>query len=172
MPHEPFPQIHSHVTQLSEITSYSSFVFQCCSTKLSPFPRHKNWTKEELKKKIYPFTSQIDFKLLCLCLVIDHRWLWNKVRTKKGHMRHRRMRHWYSYHNLRSSEIYYCTDPWQHRIYLFYVTKKRKIFLMVTSSMGLSSNRSWVRTTQNRSIIQLIIYSTKYHVSDWSMMNA
>ena len=44
--------------------------------------------------------------------------------------------------HLRSSEIYYCTDPWQHRIYLFYVTKKRKMFLMVTSSMGLSSNRS------------------------------
>ena len=142
MPHEPLPLIHSHVTQLSEITSCCSFVFQCCSTKLSPFPRHKNWTKEELKKKIYPSTSQIDFKLLCLCLVIDHRWLWNMVRTKKGHMRHRRVHHWYSYHILRSSDIYYCTDPWQHRIYLFYVTKKSKMFLMVTSS---------------RSIIQLII---------------
>ena len=50
--------------------------------------------------------------------------------------------------------ICYCTNPWQHGICLFYMTK-RKVLLMVMSSVHLSSNRSWERTAQNAGIIQL-----------------
>ena len=45
--------------------------------------------------------------LPCVCSVIDHRWRWNVVRTKKWHTRRSRVCHWCSYHILTSSVIYY-----------------------------------------------------------------
>ena len=42
----------------------------------------------------------------------------------------------------------------KHGIYLFYITKKQ-IVSMVTSSMGLSSNRSKLRTTESSCVVQL-----------------
>lgn len=61
---------------------------------------------------------------------LDHRWRQNVVRTKKRHTRRSRM----------SLMIYYCTDPRQLWIYLF-IWLKRKMLLMVTSPLRLSSNR-------------------------------
>ena len=49
---------------------------------------------------------------------------------------------WCSYHIV-SSVICYWTDARQHWIYLFYMRKKPNNMLM-TSSIRLSSNRSWV----------------------------
>ena len=49
-----------------------------------------------------------------------------------------------------SDVIYYCTDPRQHEIYVFYKIK------MLMSSMCRSSNRSGIGKNQNVSIIQLI----------------
>ena len=52
--------------------------------------------------------------------------------------------------------VLYCTVLCQrkHGIYLFYITKKQ-IVSMVTSSMGLSSNRSKLRTTESSCVVQL-----------------
>lgn len=61
---------------------------------------------------------------------LDHRWRQNVVRTKKRHTRRSRM----------SLMIYYCTDPRQLWINLF-IWLKRKMLLMVTSPLRLSSNR-------------------------------
>lgn len=61
---------------------------------------------------------------------LDHRWRQNVVRTKKRHTRRSRM----------SLMIYYCTDPRQLWIYLC-IWLKRKMLLMVTSPLRLSSNR-------------------------------
>lgn len=60
---------------------------------------------------------------------------------------------------LMSSVIYYCTDPQQHGIYLFYMVTKQNLW-MVMSSLHLFSNASWamsIRTNQNACIIQLIV---------------
>ena len=45
--------------------------------------------------------------LPCVCLVIDHRWRQNVVRTKKWYTRRSRVCHWCPYHILTSSVIYY-----------------------------------------------------------------
>ena len=52
----------------------------------------------------------------------------------------------------------FCTNPWQHGIYLFYMIKKSKILLLIMamSSMCPSSNRSQVRTNK-KDRIQLIM---------------
>ena len=63
-------------------------------------------------------------KLPCVCLVIDHRWRQNVVRTKKWHTRRSRVCYWCSYRILTSSVIYYWTDARQLGIYLIYIIKK------------------------------------------------
>ena len=45
--------------------------------------------------------------LPCVCLVIDHRWRQNVIRTKKLHTKRSRVCHWCSNHILTSSVIYY-----------------------------------------------------------------
>ena len=52
--------------------------------------------------------------------------------------------------------IFYSLEPPQHGINLFSIIKKKRL-LMVTSSMRLPSNASWVRTTQNACLSQLIM---------------
>ena len=62
--------------------------------------------------------------LPCVCLVIDHKWYQNAVRTKKSGTRgDSRVYHWCSYHILTSSVIYYWRDARQHGMYLFYIIK-------------------------------------------------
>ena len=51
-----------------------------------------------------------------------------------------------------SDVIYYCTDPRQHEIYLFYKIK------MLMSSMCRSSSRSWIRKQSKR------VNNSTYHV--------
>ena len=53
--------------------------------------------------------------------------------------------------------IYYWTDARKHGIYLFYIIKIKN-FVMLTSIVRLSSNRSYVRTNQNARITWLIIW--------------
>ena len=54
---------------------------------------------------------------------------------------------WYTIVLSRSSVI--MTEKTQHRIYLFYTITRQKKLPMMTSSMRLSSNKSYVRTNQN-----------------------
>ena len=63
-------------------------------------------------------TKQIDSKLTCVCSVIDHRWRQNVVRTSVTHSAAPRVPLFCSYHILKSSLIYYWTDPRQLGIYL------------------------------------------------------
>ena len=44
-----------------------------------------------------PNRSQV---VVHLCLVMDHRWCQNVVRTRKWYMRHSLKFHWFSYHTL------------------------------------------------------------------------
>ena len=74
------------------------------------------------------YIKQIDSKFPCVCSVIDHRLRQNVVRTKKWHTRRSRVCHWYSYHMLTSSVIYYWTDTRQLGTYLFYIRKNLKSF--------------------------------------------
>ena len=67
--------------------------------------------------------------LPCDCLVIDHGWHQNVVKTKKWHTRRSRVCGWCSYHILTSSLIYYWTDARQHKIYLFYIITKSLFFI-------------------------------------------
>ena len=62
------------------------------------------------------YIKQIDFRLPCVCSVIDHRW--TNVGTKKWHTRRSQVCHWCSYHILTSSEIHYWIDTRQLGIYL------------------------------------------------------
>ena len=64
------------------------------------------------------YIKQIDSKLLCVCLVIDHRGRQNVVRTSVTHSAVPRVPLFCSYHILTSSVIYYWTDAWQLGIYL------------------------------------------------------
>lgn len=63
---------------------------------------------------------------------------------------------WVFFYLLLVCTVLCCTVLCQrkHGIYLFYITKKQ-IVSMVTSSMGLSSNRSKLRTTESSCVVQL-----------------
>ena len=74
----------------------------------------------------------------------------SKKKTKtKNH--HSRVWLWYSGHILSSTVIHYCTDPWQHEIYLCLKVKSKGV-LMVTSSMRFPP-----RTNRDACIIQPFI---------------
>ena len=108
----------------------------------------------------------------CVCSVIDDRWRQNGQKDKKVvHTRLSRVCHWCSYHILTSSVIYYWTGARQLGIYLFYVIKNYKKVLLMTSSIRLSSNRSWVRTNQNACITELIIYTKIERISQLCIFN-
>ena len=114
--------------------------------------------------------------------IIDHRWHQNEARTTKWQKKRSYNNnnnsiylntiknsakadvcHWCSSHILTSSAIYFCTDPQQYGIYLFYKIIKNKQILMVTSTIHLSSSRN----QSNVCIVQLIIYylvDTTLHV--------
>ena len=64
------------------------------------------------------YTKQIDFKLTCVCSVIDHRWRQNVVRTSVTHSAAPRVPLFCSYQILTSSLIYCWTDTRQLGIYL------------------------------------------------------
>ena len=53
--------------------------------------------------------------------------------------------HWCSESILTSSLVYYRTDPWQRSFYVFFIKKRQKYCLRVTS-IHLSSNTSWIKT--------------------------
>ena len=81
--------------------------------------------------------------LPCVCSVIDHRWRQNVVKTKKWHTSRKRVCHWCFYHILKSSVIYYWTDPRQHGIYLFYtMIRKEKRPIHIPASYRLTVWRS------------------------------
>ena len=90
----------------------------------------------------------------CVCSIIDHRWHKNVARTTEWQKKRSSVCHWCSSHILTSSAIYFCTDPQQYGIYLFYKIIKNKQILMVTSTIHLSSSRN----QSNVCIVQLIIY--------------
>ena len=99
----------------------------------------------------------------CVCSIIDHRWHQNEARTTKWQKKRSSVCHWCSSHILTSSAIYFCTDPQQYGIYLFYKIIKNKQILMVISTIHLSSSRN----QSNVCIFQLIIYylvDTTLHV--------
>ena len=64
------------------------------------------------------YIKQIDSKLPCVCLVIDHRGRQNVIRTSVIHSAAPRVPLFCSYHILTSSVIYYWTDARQLGIYL------------------------------------------------------
>ena len=87
------------------------------------------------------------FSVMCICSVIDHKWLKNVVKTKKKwHLGRSRLCRWCPYDIPTSSVFYYRLYRSMVKWNLFVYIEISIMLLMVTWPLCLLSNRWWART--------------------------